>query len=358
MNHAELFPALRGKDIVILFDYLEKFSPEDIVEMNEDLNLLKHHIENHGFKVHFASVKNSVSEALADFDPDKVVVFNWCEQIGDNKKSFHLVPYELDKLGFYYTGCDGPCIELTTDKIATKEVLVKGKVPTPISKVYKKMGKHLNGWHNFPSIVKPQAEHSSTGITRDSIIHNTEELIERVNYVIKNYGGGALVEEFIDGPEYFVAIYGYDNPQTLPIIQLDYSEIKNHEDRIYSYNAKWEKDAPEYNLIKAVVPDLDASVSESLQKAALAAYKKTGCSGYARIDMRYKDGISYVLDVNSNPDMTTLSEVIMAANHIGLSYGELVLKLCDMAMQREMNIEVGTASATDEASIPNLALSF
>lgn len=335
---------LKGKEIIILFDYLEKFEQPDIDHINKQLNLYKSKIEEKRFVTHLVSVKDSIQDALKDFDPSKVVVFNWCEQFSDIPKSYHLIPAALEKMGFYYTGCDSACLELTQDKIATKEVLLKNKVSTPFSKVYKRGGKFLNGWHRFPSIVKPQLEHSSEGISKESIVDNTEQLIERVNFVIKNYKGGALVEEYINGPEYLVSVWGNEGHiEALPLVQLDYSAIDDYHNKIYSYDAKFNEKAVEYHSIKAVlVLDMDKDLEEKIKKVAIDAYIKTGCSGYARIDTRVSaDGIPYVLDVNANPDVSVIgSEFLMSASGVGFDYGDTVLKLCELALKREMNVSV------------------
>lgn len=339
-------PALIGKNIIILYDYLEKFEQIDIDQITTQLNQYKNKIEEKGFKVFLVSVKDSIQDVLKDFDPRTCVIFNWCEQFSDIPKSYHLIPTALEQMGFHYTGCESPCLELTQDKIATKEVLLKNKISTPFSKAYKRGGKFLNGWHHFPAIVKPQTEHSSEGITKESIIDNTEQLIERVNFVIKTYHAGALVEEFIDGPEYLVSIWGNENEaEALPLLQLDYSAISDYHKQIYSYDAKWNEKAEEYNAIKSIVaPEVDSILEEKIKSVALDAYNKTGCSGYARIDMRVsKDGIPYVLDVNANPDVqVNLSEFLHSTEKAGYDYGDTIIKLCDIALKRVLNVNVST----------------
>lgn len=343
------FPALSGKEIVILYDYIEKFGDEHEIKVNQDyLQHLQKEIAEYGIKSHLVSIKDDMYGPLKKFDPEKVVVFNWCEQFGDTPKTYHVIPYELDQMGFFYTGCGHDALLLTQDKIATKEVLVKGKVSTPVYKVYKKMGKHLNGWAHFPSIVKPESEHSSFGITKESVIDNTEQLTDRVNFVLKNYEGGALVEQFVNGKEYMVSVWGNtpEDIEVLPLYELNFDEIQDYHNRIYSYNAKWEEKSVEFTSIKPECPaNVSDVVKKSIEEAAKGAYLKTGCFGYARIDIRVENDTAYVVDVNANPDMTEESEFVTSARALGYNYGSTILKLCEIALKNpkliNRNVDVG-----------------
>lgn len=351
MIDKKLFTALRGKKIVILYDDLATYEMIDQQEFVELINIVHNKMVARGFEVFDVEVKDSVSDALSKFDPNDVVVFNWCEKLGNIPNSFHLVPMELDKLGFYYTGCDGKCIETTNDKVLTKEYLLKNKIPTPLSKVYKKASKNINGWNNFPAIVKPQAEHCSTGINKDAVVWDTDQLRERVNFVIQKFGGSALVEEFVIGEEYLVSIWGYDSPEVLPLVELYCPEVQNPVERIYSFNAKWEKTTDEFATVKPrCTENLDPEVEARIKDASIASFKKLGCTGYARMDVRVRDGQAYVIDVNANPDLMQASEFVMAANKLGMDHGDTFLKLCELALQKNMDVDVAPSgdSGPDE----------
>jgi len=343
------FPALSGKEIIILYDYIEKFGDEAEIELNKQLlKQLQNEIKELGFKSHLVSIKDDMYGPLKKFDPDKVVVFNWCEQFGDTPKTYHVIPYELDQMGFYYTGCGHDALLLTQDKIATKEVMVKGKVPTPVYKVYKRAGKFLNGWHFFPSIVKPESEHSSYGITKESVVDDHEQLTSQINYVLKNYEGGALVEQFINGTEYMVSVWGNttEDIEVLPLLELNFDEIKDYHNKIYSYNAKWDSSSMEFSAIVPLCPaPVDKETETRIKDAAKLAYLKTGCFGYARIDIRVENGFPYVVDVNANPDMTAESEFVTSAAALGYNYGGTILKLCEIALNNpkliNRNVDVG-----------------
>jgi len=264
-----------------------------------------------------------------------VVIFNWCEVYQNLPKSFHMVPKELERLGFIYTGSDSKALALTQDKVLTKAVLVKGKVTTPFYKIYTKVDNSVGAWKKFPAIVKPTMEHSSDGITKDSVVDNTLQLIRRMKYVLETFGGGALVEEYIDGQEYLVSVWGYGSKaKALPLVKLDFSKVDDYHNRMYSFAAKWEKNSFEFANIKPIYEQkIVPKVEKAVNNVAIAAFIKTGCTNYARIDVKVRDGVAYALDVNANPDMAESSEFVIAARKLGYNHGETIIKLCELAVE-------------------------
>jgi hypothetical protein len=72
-------------------------------------------------------VKNDVEKVLRKFDPNEVVIFNWCEALNFVDKDMYKIPEELDRLGFIYTGSNSEALQLTQSKVLTKQILIKNK---------------------------------------------------------------------------------------------------------------------------------------------------------------------------------------------------------------------------------------
>ena len=328
-------PPLAGRKLVVLYTNPDVLEGEELKEITDSVKLMKKDLEDLGVKTVFIPVVNTVEEAVKDFDPENTVIFNWWEQFKDITNSFQMIPPPLDKLGFVYTGADAVKLELTQDKAKTKEVLIKNGVSTPASKVYEKGGEVLNGWKAFPALVKPVYEHSSYGITTDSIVDNPEQLKKQVEKINKKYSGGAIVEDFIDGPEYNVAIWGNNSPEALPISAIDYSVFNDYHDRLCNYDAKWVPGSKHYQNINPVCPpEIDSELQKTIEEEALKAYKALGCRDYGRIDIRVRGRVPYVLDVNTNPDVSIEGGFMRSAKTAGYSYGETVLKICEIALAR------------------------
>ncbi len=329
-------PPLAGRKLVILYTNPDVLEGEELKEITDSVKLMKKEIEDLGVKPVFVPVVDSIEEAVKDFDPQNTIIFNWCEQFKDIPNSFQMIPPPLDKLGFIYTGSDAFHLELTQDKAKTKEVLIKNGVSTPVSKVYAKGGVILNGWNIFPAFVKPVYEHSSYGITTESIIDNLEQLKKQVERITgRTYSCGALVEDFIDGPEYNVAIWGNNSYEVLPISAIDYSVFKDYHDRLCNYDAKWVPGSKHYQNINPVCPpNIDSELKKAIETEALKAYKALGCRDYGRIDIRVRNRIPYVLDVNTNPDVSVEGGFMRSARTADYHYGATILKICEIALER------------------------
>ena len=71
---------------------------------------------------------------------------------------------------------------------------------------------------------------------------------------------------------------------------------------------------------------MDPSLLRRIKKEVLECYEVTKCEGYARMDLRVKNNIPYILDVNANPDMTVESDFVIASEKKGYNYWKLSLK--------------------------------
>jgi D-alanine-D-alanine ligase len=190
-------------------------------------------------------------------------------------------------------------------------------------------------WTSFPAIVKLAYEHSSYGITRESVVQTKEEMEKRVRYVINYMHQPALVEEFIDGREFHVGIIGNENLCVLPPAEIDYSPFDDIHDRLCTYESNFDPASKAYQLTHPKIPaDLSKDQLGRLEAMVIAAYKVVGCRDYARMDIRLRDGIFYLLDVNPNPDISSNTSLTKGAELIGLSYGKLGSLLIQLAAQR------------------------
>src|SRR5213075_3236441 len=94
----------------------------------------------------------------------------------------------------------------------------------------------------FPVIVKPPQEDASIGITGKSVVSDLKELFDRIDSLQSEFQQPVLVEEFVDGREFYVGVLGNLDAQALPIIELDFSGMPAGAPRIASWDAKWGAD--------------------------------------------------------------------------------------------------------------------
>jgi len=143
---------------------------------------------------------------LRDFDPDKYILLNWCEELPGIPHSEAMVAQILTSLNFTYTGSPADVLALSWDRDKVKRLLDQHAVPTARWRIC--ATPYPDGWDYFPAIVKPSQEHCSCGITSESVVETPDELAERIAVVTEQFRQPALVQDFIDGREFHVSLWG------------------------------------------------------------------------------------------------------------------------------------------------------
>ena len=218
---------------------------------------------------------------------------------------------QLDKRNIPFTGSGAHASSLCMDKSKTKDLCGKKNIPLSPSIVATKGYDIETINFPFPWAVKPTLEGSSIGITK---VNSHQELNSALELAWQ-YDDNALIEQWIEGDEYTVAILG---ERALPSIKIFSDQV------FYDYNAKYFS-----NKTKYLCPsDLSKDEEKNIQALALEAFKATKAYGWGRVDfITDKDRNPYLLEVNTVPGMTSHSLVPMAAKAVGISFEELVVKI-------------------------------
>ena len=270
------------------------------------------------------------SEVLAAYDPREWVVFNLLEGLGSRSDLEAEAAALLGRLGYRHTGSSPESIGLCLDKARTKTLLQAAGIPTPDFQVTDDPDAPVSV--PLPAIVKPVAEDASLGIDDGAVVSTQDELRARVGYLVSAYREPALVEEFVIGREFNIALWGNGQPECLPLAEIDYSGIDEPLRRICSYAAKWDPERDEYYLTPVECPaKVDHGLAERIRGIAVAAFEATGCRGYARVDMRLRGRQPYVLEVNPNPDISPDAGFARAALAGGYPYPQMVEKILRLA---------------------------
>ena len=281
---------------------------------------------------------NKLIAELNENRPD--IIFNLCESVdGDPTQEMNIAGlFELFKIP--YTGSRAFSLGLALNKPLVKSLLSQNGIPTAKHFVTSSSANiHLNG-HMFPMIVKPSREDASIGITNESVVSNEADLKRRIEYVLDEFKQPALVEEFIDGREINVSVVGNDKLITFPISEIDFTGLPDDYPKIISYNSKWMYKTVEFANTKAVCPAQNLTKQEetTIIETAKKVYRLLGAADYARVDMRVKNGIPYVLELNPNPDIA--SDVpedtgfTRSAKAHGWEYSYLIQQIIGFALKR------------------------
>ncbi len=264
------------------------------------------------------------------------LLFNLTESYaGDDTKDMNIAAY-LDLSGRAYTGAGPHALYLAQDKALAKKIFAFHGIRTPyFATSYRGKLDHSHDI-SFPLIVKPTSEDGSIGIDVSSVVGSVKELMEKIHYIHSEFDSPALIEEYIEGREIYAAVLGNENPEALPLVELDLSRLPEGTPRIAGKEVKWEKDTEAYKVTKsAPVEDLDEETTKRLSDTAVAAYQALKLRDYGRIDMRLTEkGDVYVIEANPNPWLSTGAEFVMAARRAGRSYTQLIGEIVDLARTR------------------------
>jgi len=217
----------------------------------------------------------------------------------------------LDKRKIPFTGSGVEASNLCMNKANTKDVWLKHELPLSPS-IVATQGKPIDPIDfPLPWAVKPTLEGSSIGITK---VENKSELNMALELAWQ-YNDEALIEHWIEGDEYTVAILGN---QALPSIKI----ISDHD--FYDYDSKYFSNKTEY----LCPSDLSDQQEKNIRAIAMKAFNLTGACGWSRVDFILdKDKNPYLLEINTVPGMTSHSLVPMAAKAAGMNFEQLVLKI-------------------------------
>ena len=278
-------------------------------------------------------------EAIRRLEADRPdLVFNLCESLAGDARHEALLPALLDLAGIAYTGSGPQALGLALRKDLTKRLLRAAGVPTPEAVDPNGPNGPSRGELPFPLIVKPTREDASVGISRYSVVHDRAQLERQIDEIERTLGQPALVERYVEGRELYVSLIESpgQGPEPLPMHEVDFSDMPDDRPRIVSYEAKWQPSSLEYAGTRSVrARPLAESVRQQCEEVARAAFVALELRDYARVDLRLApDGQPYVIDVNPNCDLSDGAGVSRAASFGGLSYPELIERVCLAALAR------------------------
>ncbi len=208
-----------------------------------------------------------------------------------------------------YTNSGIKASELAMDKHKSSEIFTKIKLCYPNTKLISLKFIEGKDIMNYPYVLKPRNEGSSVGV---GIIKNDNDKEKYIN--LNKERDEILIQEFIDGKEIQVAIYGDNKTGSIEI------DPKNE---FYDYESKYFDNGETKHIIPPRITDDQIAFVEDL---AIKAHNALGCKGISRTDfiLEKDSGIFYILEVNTQPGMTPTSLVPEIAKSKGTDFDELI----------------------------------
>lgn len=315
-------------------------SPEDPVlgEIESALKSLGHETT----RVAVGGDVTAVITGLREANPG--LVFNLAESFDGKSALESNVAALLNLLDLHYTGSSPAGLLMAGDKSLTKQVLGFQQIRTPeFATLYRGALDHA-GDLKFPLIVKPPQEDASLGITSKSVVHDVRELLATMDLLQREFQSPVMVEEFVEGREFYVGVLGNVSPQPLPVMELDFSAFPAGRPKIASYEAKWgeggtggaAETGAEFTGTRSVFPtDLTPELTTRMQAVAVQAFGALRLRDYGRIDLRVSASEEiHVIEVNPNCYLEREGEFARAAAKAGLTHEALVGRIMDLALAR------------------------
>lgn len=267
-------------------------------------------------------------------------VFNIAEGLYGVNREAH-VPAICEFLGIPCHASDPLTLSLSLHKGRTKEILSHHGVPTAPFIVANSRADARNVNLPFPLFAKPALEGSSKGITVKSLCANRAKLVSVVGELLDVYQEPVLIETYLPGQEFTVAIIGNGREaRCLPIVGMKFDELPLNAPPIYGYEAKWLWDTPDRPLELFECPArIDKELAREIRTVALSAYRVLGCRDWSRVDVRCDAaGRPMVVEVNPLPGILPNPKdnscFPKAARAAGMSYDTLIQTVADIAWRR------------------------
>ncbi len=294
------------------------------------LEELGHEVKTLGVSDEIAAIRNAVRA----FKPH--IVFNLLEEF---RGEGVYVPYVLGFLeltGQAYTGCNPRGLIVADNKGLFKKILRYHRILVPDFAVFpRRRAVKRPPRLSFPLIVKSATEHGSVGISQASVVQSDDKLAERITYMHEQMQTDAVVEQFIEGREFYVGVMGNERLRALPIWELLFDNLAEGAANIATEKVKWDLNyRKKIGLKTRTAQDLPDGAEERILRLCKRVYHILGLSGYARMDIRLTpDGRIYLLEPNPNPDLALDEDFSESAGSIGIDYRELIQRVISLGLR-------------------------
>ncbi len=329
----------------------------------ETIQAIQKAIESDFHSTVFLNADSTLPERLKEVLPD--ICFNIAEGIGGDAREAQ-VPALLEMLNIPYTASRVLANAIGLDKTMTKKIWRDAGLPTAQFQEFASSNESLDSRMKFPLFVKPAREGTGMGMDSGSIVDTLDKLNQRVKWVIETYQQPALVEEYLPGREFTVAVlgradaaeysshaewYSEDGYIRLPVEEVDNSISATP--GVYGNFAKTlhQGDAgiPGF-LCPAPIPD---ELSSELQNLAIQAHNAIGALDVSRVDIRMDaENQPRLIEINTLPGLTPeFSDLCVISKAAGISYKQLILEILYLGASRNGMLCGGSSGQTGNLAV-------
>jgi len=289
-------------------------------ESKEDTTRILKILKEYFNKVYYYSSPQLFVENIEKHTND-IVFPNWFGRDSRNRKGY--IPSICESCKIKYVGADSHahiiCSDKYVSKLYAKEYGLKASNGIIINPIDHKIELKLRSL-NLPLIVKPNFEGSSVGISDESIFYDYNEAQKQIQYLSENLREQIIIEEYLDGYEVKVFIFG--NTSKIHIVDQQLLMIGDQDyftNQVFGFECK--KMNRSYKNISTQI------VNQSDLNSMIQIFNSFKKVEYLRIDGRVKDGIFRLIELSPDCTISEKSGFRDVYSNVGLSYEEAILSL-------------------------------
>lgn len=309
------------------------FSPGDL-ELHQ---AMREALESLRWSFEFCSDHAALVPRLQSDPPD--LVFNLCDTGFGNVATRELhIPALCEVFGVPYTGAGPTAMTLCYDKSLVRLIAADLGLAVPDERSVGPLDSlgSIETELEFPALIKPAHGDGSVGINRGAVVRSIGEARRQLAWFRKELPGRiALVQEYLPGPEYGLALIG--NPgsfHALSAAEVDFSKLGGEVPPILAFESKTGPENP-YDNVSIKPARLPGSTREGLVRQASLLFERLECRDYARFDYRTgEDGGIKLMEVNPNPAWSKAAKLAIMASFEGVRYPQLLEMLIETAITR------------------------
>ena len=306
----------------------------------------------------FASARITIVDNLPDLKalvgrrPDLVFLGMEFVYSDDSSSSKIWLSDYLEDHEIAYTGSRQAASELGRYKALAKQRVLDIGLKTSAYHVIKQMQllKRSDLTFDFPMFIKPTKGGGGAGIDSDSVVNNIEQLIAKVLSISIDNQSDSLVEEYLPGREFSVAVLRDELSSRYSVMPLELiAPADENGARLLSGEIK---SSNTEQTLEVSDPIVKAEVAE----LALNVFQALGARDFGRIDIRCdSNGTPHFLEANLIPSLISGYGSFPKAcvMNLGLGYESMILSIVRLGLQRSAVVEVsGSASVTPVTLAP------
>jgi len=305
-------------------------------------------LEKGGHNVRIIDGNINVIEQLEAFMPRVVqgeqpgMVFNMAYGIQGVSRYTH-IPSLLEMVGIPYVGSSPAGHGIALDKVTTKVMVHAAGLATAPYWVFYDPGQIPDDLP-YPVITKPKMEAVSLGI---EVVHNTKDMKETLARLVEEFRQPVLVEQFIPGREFAVGLLGNQDPEILPVVEIDLAGDPN---AVQTLDDKLK--TPRDKICPAKIDD---KLKAELERLTRETFRTLGIYDFCRVDYRMDEqGNLYILELNSMASLGATGSYVTSAKAAGYSFESLINRMLDVAVERYFGKQQLEAFGEQESLVPSL----